>query len=172
MLERRLRSVHEAIQPRLRALGRRPRIGLGDVSGPLQVAAREQLALRGHRGAVLRERELHLFQTGPLLVARDEAPDQVQLGLDAPRTVVPEGPVGGIAQDQISRLEAHQRQERLAKRPLKSQRGDGLGGDFPIHGDQPVHGPEAPGGNPHEDQNHKRGGQENLRGQPHISTLA
>src|SRR5207247_215566 len=75
--------------------------------------------------------------------------------------------VARVAQHERARLEPSERRDRLAGGRGEAERGDGLGRDLAIDEDETIHGKEAQNTDACEHDDHQRGGQEDLRAEPH-----
>src|SRR2546425_380886 len=131
------------------------------------VAAREERPCRGDDAPVPLERHARLTEVQGLPLAHRVLGEAPEIPGDLSRPLGPRPRVARVAQHERARLEPRERRDRLAGGRGEAERGDGLGRDLAIDEDETIHGKEAQNTDAREHDDHQRGGQEELRAEPH-----
>src|SRR5947208_584756 len=134
---------------------------------PSWLAALEQRLLLGDDAPVPLERHVRLTEVQRLPLAHRVLGEAPEILGDLSRPLGPRPRVARVAQHERARLEPRERRDRLAGGRGEAERGDGLGRDLAIDEDETIHGKEAHNADAREHDDHQRGGQEDLRAEPH-----
>ena len=164
-------GLGQRVEVRFDAIGQRPRRALGQGRRARPLAARQQRPDLADRSHVALEAGRRLVEEARLGTARRIGAQAIEVGAHAVGPIVPGRHEPRILQYQEPGLEPDHRRHHVTRRRGQPQRRHGAGGDLAVDGGEAPDGAQAEDAHDCEHDDHHRGRQEDLRGEPHCLPL-